>query len=129
MTRHIFFLALLCTGAFINPGADAEFFYADAVSYTHLDVYKRQDMDMGVRGTMLAATGIWKSYGRRVILKDIDLEAEPGQCVGIVGANGCGKTTLLSILAGTLKADRGRVVLNGREATGNPCLLSTSRCV
>ena len=83
-----------------------------------------KDMDMGVRGTMLAATGIWKSYGRRVILKDIDLEAEPGQCVGIVGANGCGKTTLLSILAGTLKADRGRVVLNGREATGHPAVFA-----
>ena len=58
---------------------------------------------------MLTATGIYKRYGRRKILKGVDLAVAPGTCVGIIGSNGCGKTTLLSILAGTLKADRGQI--------------------
>ena len=39
---------------------------------------------------------------------------------GFVGYNGCGKTTLLSILAGAQKADRGSILYNGREASGHP---------
>lgn len=58
---------------------------------------------------MLTATGIYKRYGRRKILKGVDLAVAPGTCVGIIGSNGCGKTTLLSILAGTLKADQGQI--------------------
>ncbi len=68
---------------------------------------------------MLTAEGIYKSYKKREILKGVDLTAAAGECVGIVGSNGCGKTTLLSILAGAVKADRGRVSLDGRDASQN----------
>ena len=63
---------------------------------------------------MVEIQGICKSYGSQEILKDINLEAGPGECVGIVGKNGCGKTTLLSILAGARKADRGIIRYNGK---------------
>ena len=66
---------------------------------------------------MLTATRIYKRYGRREILKGVDLTVAPGACVGIIGGNGCGKTTLLSILAGTLKADKGQV--ENTEASGD----------
>ena len=49
---------------------------------------------------MLVATDIWKCYHRREILKGVNLTISSGECVGIIGGNGCGKTTLLSILAG-----------------------------
>lgn len=65
---------------------------------------------------MLTAEGIYKSYHRKPILKGVNLETFPGDCVGIVGSNGSGKTTLLSILAGVLKADRGRVSVDGKPA-------------
>lgn len=68
---------------------------------------------------MLAAEGIYKNYSRRAILKGVNLEASPGECVGIVGSNGCGKTTLLSILAGAVKADKGSVSLDGKQAGKN----------
>lgn len=74
---------------------------------------------------MLEAQGIGKSYGRHTILNNVSLQAAAGQCVGIVGVNGCGKTTLLSILSGALKADRGRVMIQGKEATGNPAVFSS----
>ena len=54
---------------------------------------------------MLEVSGICKSYGKHRILNGVSFSAGPGQCVGIVGTNGCGKTTLLSILAGALRAD------------------------
>ena len=68
---------------------------------------------------MLVAADIYKRYGRKAILKGVNLEAAPGECVGIVGSNGCGKTTLLSILAGAVKADRGSVSLDGKQAEKN----------
>ena len=48
---------------------------------------------------MLEVSGICKSYGKHRILNGVSFSAGPGQCVGIVGTNGCGKTTLLAILA------------------------------
>ena len=69
---------------------------------------------------MLTAEGIYKRYNRKEILKGVDLTVAPGECVGIVGSNGCGKTTLLSILAGALKADKGRVSLDGKEISKSP---------
>ena len=69
---------------------------------------------------MLEISGIYKSYHRQNILAGADLTVAPGECVGIVGDNGCGKTTLLSILAGAQKADRGSILYNGREASGHP---------
>ena len=69
---------------------------------------------------MLEISGICKSYRRQVILEGVELTVEPGDCLGIVGYNGCGKTTLLSIISGALKADKGSIVFNGRQAVGRP---------
>ena len=68
---------------------------------------------------MLEVTNLCKSYKSHRVLDDISLTAGPGECVGIVGSNGCGKTTLLSILAGAVRADRGSICFHGREALGH----------
>ena len=62
---------------------------------------------------MLEIRDIHKSYGKREILKGVNLKAEKGDCIAIAGLNGCGKSTLLSILAGTLRADSGSFIING----------------
>ncbi len=72
---------------------------------------------------MLEVTGIEKRYRRRTILKDISFQAAAGECIGIVGGNGCGKTTLLSILAGIHRPDRGSIRIDGQEALGRHRLL------
>ena len=64
--------------------------------------------------TVLAARGIGKSFGRRRVLAGLDLEIVAGELVAVVGENGTGKTTLLRILAGDLRPDAGRVVIQGR---------------
>ena len=71
---------------------------------------------------MLEVDGICKTYRKKQVLSGVSLTAGPGQCVGIVGGNGCGKTTLLSILAGARKADKGSVKADGMEILGKPAL-------
>lgn len=56
---------------------------------------------------MVKAEHIAKKIGKKEILKDVSIFAKPGECIGIVGANGCGKSTFLSILAGVEKPDFG----------------------
>lgn len=68
---------------------------------------------------MLEVNNLCKSYKSHRVLADVSLTAGPGECVGIVGSNGCGKTTLLSILAGAVRADRGSIRFHGREAVGH----------
>ena len=58
---------------------------------------------------------ISKSYGKQKILRNVSFELEEGTCSCITGRNGCGKTTLLSILMGVEKADSGRVLWPARN--------------
>ena len=53
---------------------------------------------------MIEVKNISKRY-RNTVLDDISFTAEKGQCIGIIGANGCGKTTLLSIMYGWCQQD------------------------
>ena len=58
---------------------------------------------------MITASNIALSYGKRVIFKDVNIKFTPGNCYGLIGANGAGKSTFLKILAGQLEADHGEV--------------------
>jgi ABC-2 type transport system ATP-binding protein len=65
---------------------------------------------------VIAARGVTKTFGRRAVLRDVDLElAEPG-LVRVEGANGAGKSTLLRLLAGVSRPTRGRVETAARRA-------------
>ena len=55
------------------------------------------------------------AYGKRAILKGISLSVPRGKVVAIMGGSGCGKTTLLRLIGGQLKASRGRVMVNGED--------------
>ncbi len=56
-----------------------------------------------------------KRFQKKQVLQDITLTVRPGTCVGILGANGCGKSTMLSILAGVQSADGGQFLWDGRD--------------
>ena len=68
---------------------------------------------------IITVSDITSSYGKRQILKGVSFTAGRGECIGIVGANGCGKTTLMSVLAGTMKPRSGTVLYDGRMAWGD----------
>ena len=67
-------------------------------------------------------TGVCKGYGRpdqrTHVLEDVNLSIEKGELVSIVGYSGAGKTTLVSLLAGLIKPDKGEVKVDGKRVTG-----------
>ena len=62
--------------------------------------------------TVISAEGIGKSFGDRTIIKDFTLRIQRGDRIGIVGANGTGKTTLIRILTGEAQPDSGSITLS-----------------
>ena len=69
--------------------------------------------------TALSLKNISYSYhtvqGETCALKDISLDIPKGSFVSVVGPSGCGKSTLLSIIAGIIRPDSGRILINGRD--------------
>src|SRR5688500_7841653 len=66
----------------------------------------------------IAAHGLSKSFGVRHVLERGSIAVHPGEVVSIVGFMGCGRSTLLDLLAGVSHADRGATVLNGKPLLG-----------
>ena len=60
---------------------------------------------------MISASNICLAYGKRTIFKDVNIKFTPGNCYGLIGANGAGKSTFLKILAGDSEADKGEVTI------------------
>jgi ATPase subunit of ABC transporter with duplicated ATPase domains len=58
---------------------------------------------------MISASNICLAYGKRTIFKNVNIKFTPGNCYGLIGANGAGKSTFLKILAGDIDADKGEV--------------------
>lgn len=68
---------------------------------------------------MIKVSDISMKYGKQKIIEDISFEVQCGERVAIVGKNGCGKSTLMKILAGTLKPQKGSVSYFGQDALKN----------
>ena len=61
-----------------------------------------------------------KSYGKQEILHGINLDVEEGSIHGLVGRNGCGKTTLIKCITGIYEQDQGQILICGEEVFENP---------
>lgn len=64
---------------------------------------------------MITVTDLSLSFGERTLFKDVNLKFTPGNCYGIIGANGAGKTTFLGVLSGEVEHDRGEIVISKGE--------------
>ncbi|WP_339020280.1 ABC transporter ATP-binding protein [Spiroplasma endosymbiont of Atherix ibis] len=62
--------------------------------------------------TLIDIKNISKSFGKKVIFKNFDLKIEEGQRIALMGANGCGKTTLVEMIAQFSKTDSGEIKIN-----------------
>ncbi|MCI5113325.1 MAG: ATP-binding cassette domain-containing protein [Candidatus Electrothrix sp. AW1] len=58
---------------------------------------------------MITTNNIGLSYGKRVIFKEVNIKFTPGNCYGLIGANGAGKSTFLKILSGDIEPDHGEI--------------------
>ncbi|MPZ36840.1 MAG: LPS export ABC transporter ATP-binding protein [Rhizobiales bacterium] len=72
------------------------------------------------RDAFLAVQGIEKSFGKRQVVKGVSLYVRRGEAVGLLGPNGAGKTTVFYMITGLIKADRGRVDLDGFNISALP---------
>lgn len=70
-----------------------------------------------------AAYGLQKSFSRRRVVDDVSLSVSRGEVVGLLGANGAGKTTSFYMMVGLEKPERGKIELNGQDVTSLPMYL------
>ena len=57
---------------------------------------------------MITVSNLEVQYGKRVLFKDVNLKFTPGNCYGVIGANGAGKSTFLKVLSGDVTPSRRR---------------------
>ena len=78
---------------------------------------KREDTIAGdaerrrMRGNMISANGITLRVGKKALFEDVNIKFTEGNCYGIIGANGAGKSTFLRILSGQLEPTNGSIVI------------------
>jgi phospholipid/cholesterol/gamma-HCH transport system ATP-binding protein len=61
--------------------------------------------------------GLSKSFGRKVVLKDLDLDVPKGQSLVVIGGSGTGKSVLIKCIIGLMKPDKGSIEIDGHEVT------------
>jgi lipopolysaccharide export system ATP-binding protein len=112
-------------GDAVLPADDAAAFYqrqASTASHNGIPVYEDEDGAPAVAADKgyLAAHGVEKSFAGRKVVKGASLYVRRGEAVGLLGPNGAGKTTIFYMITGLIKADRGRIELDGYDVTRLP---------
>ncbi len=64
---------------------------------------------------MISTSGITLRYGKRALFEDVNIKFTPGNCYGLIGANGAGKSTFLKILSGEVEQSHGEVHITPGE--------------
>ncbi|MCK8487179.1 ATP-binding cassette domain-containing protein [Paenibacillus sp. MBLB2552] len=64
---------------------------------------------------MISTNGVTLRYGKRALFEDVNIKFTPGNCYGLIGANGAGKSTFLKILSGEIEANQGEVFMTPGE--------------
>jgi branched-chain amino acid transport system ATP-binding protein len=75
---------------------------------------------------ILRLAGVSKRFGAVVVADNIDLEVAKGEALGIIGANGAGKSSLFNLITGVIRPDAGRVTLGNKDVTATP---ARERCI
>ena len=68
----------------------------------------------------LSASKLIKNYGKKGIVRNVNLELKRGEVVGLLGPNGAGKTTTFYMVVGLTRPDEGQVILNDEDITFFP---------
>ena len=65
----------------------------------------------------LRAKGLYKQYGNRWVVSDVDIEVKKGEIIGLLGPNGAGKTTTFYMITGMINPSKGNIFLDDRKIT------------
>jgi lipopolysaccharide export system ATP-binding protein len=71
-------------------------------------------------GSTLVVRGLQKSYGKRLVVRDVSLEVKCGEVVGLLGPNGAGKTTSFYMIVGLVPSDAGAIEVDGVDISSLP---------
>lgn len=69
---------------------------------------------------MIQVNNVWKQYGDNVVLERLNLTVNEGEFVTLVGTSGCGKSTFLNMLLGTVNPSKGEILLDGKPIPDEP---------
>src|SRR5262245_29182303 len=75
-------------------------------------------MEQNDARSAVALDGVGMSIAGQTILADVELTVRRGEFLGVIGASGCGKTTLLRLIAGLMQPSRGKIVCLGQPLRG-----------
>ena len=75
----------------------------------------------------LRAEGLYKQYGNRWVVSDVDIEVKKGEIIGLLGPNGAGKTTTFYMITGMIKPSKGNIYLDDKKITSEAIEQSTHR--
>lgn len=75
---------------------------------------------------ILRLAGVSKKFGAVVVADNINLDVAKGEALGIIGANGAGKSSLFNLITGVIRPDAGRVILGDTDVTSTP---ARERCI
>jgi Cu-processing system ATP-binding protein len=68
---------------------------------------------------MIEVRGVSKKFGKLEVLKDVSISCKSGQCIALIGPNGCGKTTLIKSILGMVLPDTGTMEFNNKSVFGD----------
>ncbi|MEN9868823.1 MAG: export transporter ATP-binding protein [Pseudomonadota bacterium] len=68
----------------------------------------------------LAVRGLQKSYGKRLVVRDVSIDVRCGEVVGLLGPNGAGKTTSFYMIVGLVPSDAGEIIVDGTDISRLP---------
>ena len=97
-----------------GAGAPTRVASAQTARSRDAEEYRQQPRDY------LAVHGVEKSFATRKVVRGVSLYVRRGEAVGLLGPNGAGKTTVFYMITGLIKADRGRIHLDGYDVTALP---------
>ena len=66
---------------------------------------------------VLRAENLYKQYGKRLVVRAVDIEVKKGEIVGLLGPNGAGKTTTFYMITGMIKPTKGKIFLDTKDIT------------
>lgn len=69
---------------------------------------------------LIEAKGLYKAYGKRHVVNNLNIHLSKGEIVGLLGPNGAGKTTTFYMMAGLIKPDEGRIFFDDKDITNLP---------